>query len=269
MAAMSAASARELIQEAERAKASLEAEAEAIAVELDAPVAETGAPGPGLKGPLVDAEGYPRADVDLYRVRTLRGRHATIRTDHKARRSASAKRSRGDAAAAASWILRTSRGAPPRPRAGILRDERAVCAQDLMKKIEALLPLALAPTADDEDATMADGPWAAATIPASEPATPTPPEAPPAGAPFCGVVEVRGGSPAAAAGLRVGDRVVKFGDATALSDVKRFVLSNVGEPFGVWVRRDSGLLRVALTPQAWAGEGLLGCRLVPDSGAES
>ena len=85
MAAMSAASARELIQEAERAKESLEAEAEAIAVELDAPVAETGAPGPGLKGPLVDAEGYPRADVDLYRVRTLRGRHATIRTDHKAR----------------------------------------------------------------------------------------------------------------------------------------------------------------------------------------
>ena len=38
----------------------------------------------GIDTPLVDADGYPRADIDVYRARTLRGRLATIRTDHAA-----------------------------------------------------------------------------------------------------------------------------------------------------------------------------------------
>ena len=38
----------------------------------------------GIDDPLVDAEGYPRADVDVYRARTLRRRFKEIQTDHKA-----------------------------------------------------------------------------------------------------------------------------------------------------------------------------------------
>lgn len=37
---------------------------------------------PGLKEPLVDYEGFPRADVDIFEVRKLRNRHACLQTDH-------------------------------------------------------------------------------------------------------------------------------------------------------------------------------------------
>lgn len=39
-------------------------------------------PMPGVKGSLVDAEGFPRADIDLFEVRKLRNRLACLQTDH-------------------------------------------------------------------------------------------------------------------------------------------------------------------------------------------
>ena len=38
----------------------------------------------GITTPLVDDEGYPRADIDVYRARTLRKRLIEIRNDRKA-----------------------------------------------------------------------------------------------------------------------------------------------------------------------------------------
>ena len=41
------------------------------------------APGmPGLKGKLVDEEGFPRADIDLFEIRKNRNRLACLQTDH-------------------------------------------------------------------------------------------------------------------------------------------------------------------------------------------
>ncbi|XP_063820546.1 26S proteasome non-ATPase regulatory subunit 9 [Pseudophryne corroboree] len=37
----------------------------------------------GLEGPLVDIEGYPRADVDIYQVRTARHNIICLQNDHK------------------------------------------------------------------------------------------------------------------------------------------------------------------------------------------
>ncbi|EEH51952.1 uncharacterized protein MICPUCDRAFT_7568, partial [Micromonas pusilla CCMP1545] len=37
---------------------------------------------PGMRGALVDDEGFPIPDVDLYAVRADRGRYATLRNDH-------------------------------------------------------------------------------------------------------------------------------------------------------------------------------------------
>ena len=37
---------------------------------------------PGLTEPLVDPEGFPRADVDVMEARKLRNRHACLQTDH-------------------------------------------------------------------------------------------------------------------------------------------------------------------------------------------
>ena len=204
---LSSSDARAELKTAQKEREALEAEAEAIEAELTSPSAETGAAGPGLSGPLVDGEGYPRADIDVYRARQLRHRHACLRTDHKA----------------------------------------------LMKRIEALLPLALAPVdaPPPADVAMADA--------RAEAGTPPPADA----APFARVAEVRPGSPAAAAGLREGDLVVAFGGVFALGDVKRWTLTHVNEAFDVVVDRGGARSAVKLAPRAWAGQGLLGCLLVP------
>jgi 26S proteasome non-ATPase regulatory subunit 9 len=68
----------------------LSAQREALEIEADAIASELTSVGPngeapaGVKGPLVDSEGYPRSDVDLYNVRGKRNRLATINYDHKA-----------------------------------------------------------------------------------------------------------------------------------------------------------------------------------------
>mmetsp|Transcript_48289 Transcript_48289/g.140830 ORF Transcript_48289/g.140830 Transcript_48289/m.140830 type:complete len:221 (-) Transcript_48289:94-756(-) len=38
---------------------------------------------PGISGPLVDEEGFPRADLDIYAIRKARNRLACAQTDHK------------------------------------------------------------------------------------------------------------------------------------------------------------------------------------------
>jgi 26S proteasome non-ATPase regulatory subunit 9 len=41
------------------------------------------APGmPGVTGRLVDEEGFPRADLDLFEIRKMRNRLACLQTDH-------------------------------------------------------------------------------------------------------------------------------------------------------------------------------------------
>jgi Nas2 N_terminal domain len=61
----------------------LEAEAAAIISELEVP-GPAGQRPMGVNTPLVDAEGYPRNDIDLYRCKTLRGRLAILQTDLRA-----------------------------------------------------------------------------------------------------------------------------------------------------------------------------------------
>ena len=76
-------------------KQSLETEVSAIISELTSPIilpsstdnpnstTTTTAPPIGIDTPLVDSEGYPRSDIDLYRARSLRKRFHEIKTDYK------------------------------------------------------------------------------------------------------------------------------------------------------------------------------------------
>jgi 26S proteasome non-ATPase regulatory subunit 9 len=60
----------------------MENEADAIYLELTSPPSNDIEP-MGIDTPLVDPEGYPRADIDVYRARTLRNRFHVLQTDHK------------------------------------------------------------------------------------------------------------------------------------------------------------------------------------------
>ena len=60
----------------------MEHEADAILLELTTPP-EEGVEPMGMDTPLVDQDGYPRGDIDIYRTRTMRRRFRTLKTDHK------------------------------------------------------------------------------------------------------------------------------------------------------------------------------------------
>ena len=73
---MAALADKQSLKQLNEKRLNLESEAEGVRSEL----ASTGA---GVDKPLVDKEGYPIPDVDIYRVRHLRQRLAVINTDHK------------------------------------------------------------------------------------------------------------------------------------------------------------------------------------------
>ena len=82
-----AAISSDLIQSTKDSLKTMNAKRQSLEMELDAIVSELtddskGDP-MGVDTPLVDKEGYPRADIDVYRARSLRGRLAVIRSDHK------------------------------------------------------------------------------------------------------------------------------------------------------------------------------------------
>lgn len=65
-------------------RTALEEEAQSITMKLTSPTGDDGrGPPMGIDTPLVDIDGYPRADIDLFLARSLRGRLAEIRNDHK------------------------------------------------------------------------------------------------------------------------------------------------------------------------------------------
>jgi 26S proteasome regulatory subunit N4 len=69
---------KELISQRE----GMEREADVITHALTSP-GPNGEPPAGLKDPLVDSEGFPRGDVDIYDIRRKRNRLAMINTDYK------------------------------------------------------------------------------------------------------------------------------------------------------------------------------------------
>ena len=89
---------------------------------------------------------------------------------------------------------------------------------------------------------------------------------------FVVVDAVQPTSPAAEAGLLVGDRVLRFGRVNAKSHatvdaaligVRDLVQANVNRRVSLVVERGAATHVVALTPRAWSGAGLLGCHLTP------
>ncbi|KAK7541216.1 26S proteasome non-ATPase regulatory subunit 9 [Phyllosticta citribraziliensis] len=91
-------------------------------------------------------------------------------------------------------------------------------------------------------------------------------------APFAKVNSVVPGSPADAAGLKAGDKIVKFGSANwmnheKLSKVAEAVSQSEGRPLTLQVSREGATpetMSLQLTPRRnWGGRGLLGCHLLP------
>ncbi|CAG9464792.1 unnamed protein product [Pedinophyceae sp. YPF-701] len=97
-----------------------------------------------------------------------------------------------------------------------------------------------------------------------------PPDAPaaPATAPFAVIDQVAADSPAQAAGVQLGDRVVAVGDirgppAEAFERVAAWLPTAEGVKVALVVEREGRLVTLALVPRRWGGRGLLGCHMKP------
>ncbi|PBK75085.1 hypothetical protein ARMSODRAFT_505136 [Armillaria solidipes] len=150
-----------------------------------------------LHSPLVDPDGFPRADIDIYAVRGARIRVIELRNDLEALMS------------------------------------------EIGKKLENVYDPSLVPQ-DSES---------------------------PADTPFARVDGVAPGSPAADAGLKREDLIVKFGSLTSptsLQAVAEVVGANENRSISIRALRDGRPVFFSLTPRkGWGGRGMLGCHIVP------
>ncbi|PNH10580.1 26S proteasome non-ATPase regulatory subunit 9 [Tetrabaena socialis] len=236
------------LRELDRQRQGAEQEISAISERLNAPGQ------PGLKGSLLDKEGFPRADIDVHQVRRDRNRLVCLTNDHKAMTDRLARllaevhaASRADGSPAGAVASTTSGNAS-----------------------------AASQTNSDADGTR---PGAVA---ADGPAGSSGNEAFIALVPFAMVDEVSSGSPAAAAGLQVGDLLCDFGGVAVeravgapaaeaasgssgplMQRVAAVLAAREGQPVAATLLRQGAPVSASLTPQRWSGRGLLGCHLSP------
>jgi 26S proteasome regulatory subunit N4 len=277
---------------------SLEMESDAIVSELTAvnPEQPT-APPMGVDTPLTDAEGFPRNDIDVFRARTLRGRLAEIKTDHR-RLMQDIERllhqiallQRPEKVALEHQELEARLESKPKPKfdpvtgkwvvrnwdgtiagAGRKSEHRAfeeISSNDsLPVAVGTEVATAATPMDSDESAIAATSPTAdTASVSLVHAAA----EVTPNQKPLARVESVATASPAAAAGLQPDDLILSFGPITeSLSDVSDLVRLAAADNAVVELRvlRSGGLndilIVLRLQPRPWNGRGLLGCHIVP------
>ncbi len=238
----------------------LEAEAAAITDFLTSPGPGGGAP-PGLRGDsLVDDEGFPRADIDVWDVRVKRNRLACIETDHaelmkrieelvqQLHQEAKAKAAFRDTSSSNNVAPARSEGHQPH------------------------LPKNTSSTTSSGAFT--HEPTAMEGVGKGEMGEGTPKQ------PFALIDQVFRASPAEESGMKAGDMLVTFGSVDAenhsnFTAIINLVQNSVGRPVQVVVLRkeeeeggmrssfssSSRLVTLSLIPHTWSGRGLLGCHL--------
>ena len=205
--------------------AQLDAARRAIESELGVLAAQLGPA--GMTGPLVDADGFPRADVDVMAVRHARQQVVMRRNDLKS--------AMGELAGALEALHALGPTAAPAPLAGVGR-------------VGAAGGLAAAHAAGGDSATLAPFAWVDSVTPGSP--------ASDAGLAVSDRIVALGPLRGAPVGTVVGA-------APSLADVAAVVRSSEDTEVAVVVRRGGVDVALRLTPRRWAGPGLLGCHVLP------
>lgn len=237
-------SARQKALELNKKKDAMEAEMESIVSALT----ENG--GPGMRGNLTDAEGFPRADIDVHAVRTQRNRYAVLRTDLEKITTEIEK------------YLHLALAPPPENA----QESGSSDATPGSAPAET-------PTMEPTEQPVSDSKSveeASSNGPAND-------EAPASRRPAFALVDiVSENSPAAAAGLLVNDKIVSFGAISlrsfstpqlAMQALPGLLRAHENQVLDVIVERGENPspenITLNLTPRRWSGAGLLGCHVMP------
>ena len=250
--------AKENLKKLQAKREALEEERAAIVAELTAK-GENDVPPMGIDTPLVDAEGYPRGDIDVHRARTLRKRFHEIQNDQKALHMEIEQGlfdlHRSPEAEAAELAAR--RAPKPKPHFDHASGKWVVTNWD-----GSTTGGGSSISSTSNEASQSSLPRAPVSMDAEETLKP-----------FAKVNGVAPDSPANEAGMKEGDLILKFGNikhdnhenlqklAVVVPDAaaRRTSLQIVVE------RPEAGHVRqtLILRPRPWVGRGLLGCHILP------
>ncbi|KAK6425567.1 putative 26S proteasome regulatory subunit [Oleoguttula sp. CCFEE 5521] len=212
---------------------SLITQKEALEAELSALSSVLQSQGATMQTSLTTFDGFPRADIDVAQIRTVRARIVRLKNDWKS------VMEKVEVAVLEGFAAK-----------GLGEEEETGTV------VTALGSVGGQGHSNGVGTMRAEGSGERAAAPPIEP-------------PFARVNSVVEGSPAATAGLRAEDRVVKFGNADwqnheRLGKVAREVQTNEGREVVVKVIREGRVVELKLVPRRdWGGRGLLGCHLVP------
>mmetsp|Transcript_17315 Transcript_17315/g.28760 ORF Transcript_17315/g.28760 Transcript_17315/m.28760 type:complete len:267 (-) Transcript_17315:44-844(-) len=246
---------------------SLELEADGISSELNAKPEGGGEP-MGVDTPLVDKDGYPRGDIDVYRARALRSRLAIIRTDHKeimkeveAKLALLAAAANPDKVEAETKELQQRLAQKPKPKFDAKTGKWVVMNWD-----GSVAGVTGGETRSFHTLEDAEQAGVAAVTEAMNRVSTTPPVEL---KPFCRINFVAPESPAAEACMEENDLVLEFGgiNYTNHDDLKAIgelvpTAAAEEEALEVKILRNGEKLFVKIRPKAWHGRGLLGCHIV-------
>ncbi|KAF9221570.1 hypothetical protein BS17DRAFT_784972 [Gyrodon lividus] len=196
----------------------LMARKDAIEAEIDVQLSVLKANSCNMTSPLVDPEGFARADLDIYAIRPARARIIELKND--------------------------------------LQD----VTNEIGKLLEQIYDPSLVPPPASAETPLGSG------APAEGPLLP-----------FAKVDGVAPASPAAEAGLRREDLIIKFGhltkasfSASSLQPLAELVNDNESCELHLQILRDGQEMLLRFTPRkGWGGRGMLGCHIVPYHDAAS
>uniref|UniRef100_A0A383VU54 Nas2 N-terminal domain-containing protein n=1 Tax=Tetradesmus obliquus TaxID=3088 RepID=A0A383VU54_TETOB len=246
----------------------LQAQRSAIEAEIKERSDRLNDPGqPGMNGSLLDKEGFPRSDIDIHAVRSDRNAVIRLANDHK---HLSSRLEQLLHKMHAAW------------HGGCMSRRATLHVQQMCYAGRETGAVAAAgnsqPAGNGAAAAAAAAVAAVSTSAVQQQDTKMPQasETPAAAAaaadvalrPFAVVDEVADGSPAAAAGIQLGDQLCRFGAAMAgsgseLQQVAQELQAHENKAVQVVFLRAGQAVQMQLVPQKWAGRGLLGCHLRP------
>lgn len=195
--------------------------------------------GPGISGNLLDAEGFPRADIDIPAICAERHRLAVLRSDYKEITERIEK---------AIQVLHSGSTA-------VLPQKRTAEGKEVVHQQTSSVPRAEASNSAIHSLSSVD---TCGTLRGNDSVHRIP---------FAVFDEVQEGSPAAHDGIMLGDHIVKFGNVEGgenlLPRLAREGLTNEGHGIPVIVLRRGVEVQLNITPRRWSGPGLLGCHIQP------
>lgn len=192
------------------------------------------------KATLIDQDGFPRADIDVYGERVSRNQLVRLQNDHKAKM--------GEIERALHALHALQKKVKAQPHTTATATAAVTASSTPRSGLESKRPMQVSPVPVSSSVQIQE-----------EPALLEP---------FFKVTSVAEGSPAQLDGVRVNDHISRLGSLTAANvspeAFKALIIASENSAVEVTVFRDLvGILTLQLTPRQWAGRGLVGCGFAP------